>query len=457
MSTLPHGGLTGSQNIYNWLKNDGVQTIIHRKAHVFFVIICAYSVNNSFMTKKEYIDKLSNLIVNRVRFHAPVVYDGEIDFDILEIVGIDTSLPIFKIETPLDKMLAASFIKAQKEVNFNIISTRAPKISKSQRSQLKNFIYISEEELGLRLLTTINALNINYKSSTQFDKNIEEDYIKLNDEIINLNYREFYLEKKSSSDGVMYDIKEYLLNGKNYLLSLSNLTSEKKVTTFEINIILPRGYYYFKREGYAVKIVDLYSQDSAYFNFNCKNAKVTFSSISGIESSTHACINMKLNIALAAKEQKRFYFNYGENKYYFTHFRDAEEFFAISQKKMKEIFNFRVLSRDKAFDDKFNRVLPQKIWLKWLNFDTDYESEEEYLKMKESIAKKSPNGYQINESNKDIKQIQIYDGTSYKRIFIVPGESRYLLAGGAKYYNFNCVRPELFAKSSEIYLSFGAG
>ena len=56
------------------------------------------------MTKKEYIEKLKNLIVNRVKFHAPKLVDDRVDFDLLAVVGIDNNLPIFKFDKPLDKI-----------------------------------------------------------------------------------------------------------------------------------------------------------------------------------------------------------------------------------------------------------------------------------------------------------------------------------------------------------------
>ncbi len=408
------------------------------------------------MTKKEYVEKMANLIINRVRFHAPIVYDDNVDFEILEIIGIDPTLPIFKYEKPLDNVMADAFLQAQKEVSFNLITTSQPACKKSRLNSLKNFIYIREEELGYSLLSSINALNINYKSGCDFNKEIEEDYIKINDEIVNLNYQNYYLHKKASSNGVVYEIKEFLLNGKNFILNFTNLHEEKEIITFEINVVLPRGYYHFKRENNAIKITSLISGEVAYFNFQSKNAKFTFSTISGLESSTHACINMKINVSLNGKAQKRFYFNYGENKYCFSSPHDIDEFFDISQKKMCEIFDIKVLSRDKSFDEEFNRSLPQKIWLSWLKMSSDEENENRYIKLKNSIVKKIENGWQINEEFKGLKQVQIYGNSGYRRVFIVEGAERYILSGKTKYFNFTNVTNEIFQKNNEIYLSFGS-
>lgn len=407
------------------------------------------------MKKKEYIEKMANLIINRVRFHAPIVYDKEVDFEILEVIGIDTSLPIFKYDKSINAVMLDAFKRAQAEVNFNIIATNEPSVSEKKLKALKNFIYIREEELGYSLLASINALNINYKSNTEFDKEIEENYIKVNDEIVNLNYKNYYLHKKAISDGVVYEIREFLLNGRNFILNFSNGSNEKRIASFEINIVLPRGYYRFKRETNAIKIENLCSHDTAYFNFVSKNAKFSFSTISGVESSTHACLNMKMNISLNAKEQKRFYFNFGENKYCFTSPKDAERFFEISQEKMSEIFDIKVLTRNKQFDEEFNVYMPQKIWLSWLNLTIDEENEKNYLKTKNTIINKTENGLKINENFKGLKQVQIYLNSGYKRVFIVPGNERYILSGKTKYFNFNLLTKEVFEKNNEIYLSFG--
>ncbi len=407
------------------------------------------------MKKKEYIEKMANLIINRVRFHAPIVYDKEVDFEILEVIGIDTSLPIFKYDKSINAVMLDAFKRAQAEVNFNIIATNEPSVSEKKLKALKNFIYIREEELGYSLLASINALNINYKSNTEFDKEIEENYIKVNDEIVNLNYKNYYLHKKAISDGVVYEIREFLLNGRNFILNFSNGSNEKRIASFEINIVLPRGYYRFKRETNAIKIENLCSHDTAYFNFVSKNAKFSFSTISGVESSTHACLNMKMNISLNAKEQKRFYFNFGENKYCFTSPKDAEKFFEISQEKMSEIFDIKVLTRNKQFDEEFNVYMPQKIWLSWLNLTVDEENEKNYLKTKNTIINKTENGLKINENFKGLKQVQIYLNSGYKRVFIVPGNERYILSGKTKYFNFNLLTKEVFEKNNEIYLSFG--
>ena len=56
------------------------------------------------MKRKEYIQKMAMLIKNRVLFHAPIVFDDEVDFELLDAVGIDKNLPIFKFQKNMTKL-----------------------------------------------------------------------------------------------------------------------------------------------------------------------------------------------------------------------------------------------------------------------------------------------------------------------------------------------------------------
>ena len=73
------------------------------------------------MDKKEYIDALARLIKNRVLFHAPKHVDESADFELLDVVGIDKSLPVFKFSKPMTSVLFKAFEKAQKQVDFNLV------------------------------------------------------------------------------------------------------------------------------------------------------------------------------------------------------------------------------------------------------------------------------------------------------------------------------------------------
>ena len=62
------------------------------------------------MKKNEYIQKAKNAILNRVKFHAPVVYDDKIDKTILFVNGIDINKPIFKFNKALNGKLLKAFV-----------------------------------------------------------------------------------------------------------------------------------------------------------------------------------------------------------------------------------------------------------------------------------------------------------------------------------------------------------
>ena len=194
------------------------------------------------MNKKEYIDALARLIKNRVIFHAPVMYDDVVDFDLLDIVGINKNLPIFKFEKPLNKYLFRAFVKAQKTVKFNLVLTSENFIKKSWANRLENLCFLDESCSSYSLVSLVNKLNINYISHSAFVPNLNEQFIKVNGEIVNLSFCQFYLHKKAEANGVIYDIKEFILNGKNFILNFSNPHFEALKINLEINIPLPNGY-----------------------------------------------------------------------------------------------------------------------------------------------------------------------------------------------------------------------
>ena len=77
--------------------------------------------NNLFMKNRDYIEKAKNLILIRVRFHAPILFDDEVDERVLGEQGIDVNLPIFKFEKTLTKRLLNDFSLSQREENFNLV------------------------------------------------------------------------------------------------------------------------------------------------------------------------------------------------------------------------------------------------------------------------------------------------------------------------------------------------
>lgn len=405
------------------------------------------------MTKKEYILKLTNLIVNRVKFHSPRV-DGEIDYALLDAVGIDGSYPIFMFNRKLDKIYYKAFLEAKKQVDFNLILQNKPSISSKKINKMPKTYLLFKEEMGSLLSNSLDSLNINYLSHSDFKINLNGEYLNVNGEKISFDYLPYFYYKKIMNGGVISDIKSYILNGKNYCLSFTNTKDRNECVEFEFNLPLPRGYYFFKHKLNCVEIENLTNKEKAYFNYNFKGGQFSFSTISGIESCTFACINLKCKINLLSKETKKVYFNFGDQKYCLNTPKEMQFFFELSQKKMNEIFDLRVSTRDNTFDNDFNLYLPRKIWEKWQNFDVDEENENKYIKMKKEIIENQSNGVQISRKIKGLKEVKFYRNNGWKRVFVLHNNSTYLFAGKVKYFNFTLLTKEIFDKNNEIYLSF---
>lgn len=406
------------------------------------------------MDKNEYIKKLAMLIKNRVKFHAPKSIDEQVDFELLDAVGINKNLPIFVFKKKMTKVFVKAFILAQKEVDFNLILPSESSLKQTWLKRLKNVHFIDENSCGFSLNYCIEKLNINYLTHSSFSPRISKHYIKINEQEVSLDFTQFYLHKKQQCNGVIFDIKKFLLNGINISTTFLNPYNEVKSIYFEVNIPLPNGYYNFSKVKTGVKIKNLTSKDVSYFNYNCQ-ANLSFSCIDGLESSTRACVNLSAKITLHPHEQRRVYFNYGDNAYMFNSPKLVDQFFLLSQQKTFEKFPIKINSRDKAFDDRFNNILPNKIWLAWAGDTIDEASEIEYLKLKSSIITEKEKGYFINENFKGLKEVKIYQNGSFKRVFIVQSDSRYIFAEKTKFFNFTQIAKQFFDKNNEIYLSFG--
>ena len=406
------------------------------------------------MNKKEYLEKIENLIINKVKFNAPNVTTANIDFSLLDAIGIDVTLPIFIYQKPLDKLFFKAFLNAKKKITFNLILAKEPIVSNRKIKLLKNTYILLENEIGETLRHTLEALNINYLVHSDFVKIENKEYIKFNNNEINLDWQPYFFSKKIMQNGIAVQVKNFLLNGKNYILNLTNTNKQLTKADIEINIPLPRGYYFFKKCNNFIEITNLTNKQKAYFNYSFKNAQICFSNLNGIDSCTYACINVKCSISLLSLQTKKFYFNFGDSQYCFSSPNDMQNFFELSQSKMDEIFDIKITSHDKAFDRLFNFSLPYKIYSKWQNYDFDEKSENEWLKLRSQIIKKQENGEQINQDFKGLKEVKLYRNNRWKRVFIVHNNACYMFADKVKYFNYTLLTEEIFNKNNEIYLSF---
>lgn len=410
--------------------------------------------NNFFMNKKEYLEIIENLIINKIKYHAPNLANDNIDYELLDAIGIYTSLPLFLYKKPLDKLFFQAFLNVKKKVDFNLILTSAPLIIDKKVKLLKNTYVILENELGSNLNNTLEALNINYISHSDFCNKLEGEYLAFNGEKVEFEFVPYYYTKKLMKDGVIFKATNFLLNGKNYILNFTNTKNTTQKLTFEINIPLPRGYYFFKKGTDFIEIENLSNKQKAYFNYHFKNVSFYFSNMNGIDSCTFACIHVFGEITLLPKQNKKCYFNYGENKYCIYNPNDMQYFFEISQQKINQLFDVKVTTHDKLFDQTFNFSLPYKIWEMWQKNGVDEKSENEWLKMKSQIIKNTSKGLQINEEFKGLKEVKIYRNLAWKRVFIIHNNARYMFADKIKYFNYTLLTNEIFNKNNEIYLSF---
>ena len=94
--------------------------------------------NNYYMNKNEYLSKIKSLIINRVKYHAPNIISDNIDYALLDAVGIDINLPIFIYTKPLDRLFYRAFFEVKKSIEFNLILTSKPIINEKRLSQIKN-------------------------------------------------------------------------------------------------------------------------------------------------------------------------------------------------------------------------------------------------------------------------------------------------------------------------------
>ncbi len=406
------------------------------------------------MKKKEYIEKLTQLIFNKVKYHAPNLNNEDIDYQLLDVLSIDTSLPIFIFKKPLNSIFYNAFKRAKKQAIFNLILTAKPLVSKRKIEKLDHTFVMLVDEMGQSLYNNLDALNINYPSSSNFKIKYKKPFLAVNNKEIDLEFQPYFLSKKFQENGVVIDIKEFLCNGKNFLLSFSNVHKNCEKVKIELNLPLPRGYYFFEKQSNCIIIKNLTNSDKGYFNYFCKNAKFKFSNVDGLEFSSFACINFEVELLLMPKEQKKLYFNFGDKKYCLFNSLEMIEFFNLSQEKMFEIFDLKIKTKDSDFDYNFNRYLPEKIWENWQKNGHDEESEKNWLKIRNSIIKKNEKGELIQEDFKGLKEVYMYRNQRWKRIFILRNGERYMYADNTKYFNFFLLTKDIFKKNNEIYLSF---
>ena len=396
------------------------------------------------MKKRDYLFNMTNLILNRLRFHAPILYSTDIDFDSLTKLGIDPSLPVFKFEKEFSRALLKCFQRAKSVCDFNLIITEENKIA--------------QKKLGAIVLKNnpdINKLNINYKSNSGYHLKAEENYIEINGYRQNMCLHDFYLLSTGINDEIKYYIKEFVMCGESYYVEFINLSNAQKKITFTINIPLNRGYYYFQKKSSCIEITNLSNCDKTFFNFSCKQSKFVFSCIDGVENCTHACINVLCEVNLKPKQKKVFFFNYGDQKFILSNQGEMEMFMAEADRQINERFDLKIKSKDKNEQRLLNQTLPERIYLSWLKGKNDEKSEIEYAKLKQQYLIKNEKTYVFMGLN-NISSLQIFDGNNWKKINVIGGEGQgYIQLGTTKFFGKNYLTFKELKNNAECLINKG--
>lgn len=415
--------------------------------------------NNDVMTRKEYIERAKNLVLSRVRFHAPILFDGQIDEKVLSENGIDKNLPIFKFEKKLNRRLLKAFELAQMEEKFNLVICESSLSGHNIRCirQLKNMhnTTILSDYSSKRFLETINKLNINYASSSNFNVAYSDKFFSVNGVRINPSFQDFMLENEAVFDDVNVSYKEFVLNGQNVYVKFLNRSNCERKLTVEFNIPLEKGYYYFKKIAGAIDIENLMTKEHKFFNFLCGGAKFSFSNVDGLENSVFCCINVKCQLTLKAKQSKFIFFNFGDSKFCVKNRGEIEKLEELSLREVRKIFDVQVKTKNPKFDLFFNRTLPQKIWVNWLNGRVDQQLEEKYLSYRRLFVKGKEKISFVKFSEIGVKEIGIFNGEYYKRILFVQGEQKFLRVGRTYFYNIDNITKRTLESKDPVLLCFG--
>lgn len=409
------------------------------------------------MRNNDYIKKAKSVILNRVRFHAPVVYDDDIDKTVLFVNGIDISKPIFKFDKVLNKNLVKAFSLALKEEKFNILFSNksVEKVGERKLKKIPNAILYNQEQSSVSFIEMINKLNINYSSPSNYNIAFKDKFFKVNEIILNPSYKEFVLRQNLAVNEVWVEYSEFVLNGRNIFVNLKNKANVNKKIELELNIPLRKGYYFFKQLTKSVLVENLLTKEKKFLNFFARNCKFSFSNVDGLENSVFCCVNVRLTVNIEKKEEKIVFFNFGDEKFAFNNSNQIKSYKQIALKKCCEIFNVKVKTKETKFDNYFNNILPKKIWINWLNDETNLLLEEKYLNLKKLFIRGCNNFSFVPFREIGIKEIGLFNGEYYKKVEIVSSSEKFLKLGKTFFYNMNGISKESLKKSDPIMLSFG--
>ena len=400
------------------------------------------------MRKRVCIENVARVIVNRVRYHSPIVYDENIDQKLLEDFGIVSSLPVFKFEKTMTKPLMKAFALAKKYCNFNLVTT--------QRTKCPFALFLPTETANLALVQQINKLNINYKANSSYCPKFDLDFLKIGGKVLNLAFKDFCLDKHDNINGVLIRHRQFFASGECNIVELTNSNSKTEEIEIEYNKNLEVGNYCFKKENHSIKITNLFSKKVCFFNANINLNKVLFSCVDGLESSCYACVRFTEKIVLKPYQKKYIFINFGDKKFYVNKFDDMERLCESAKKRCYENFDFKVSTCDPSYDEKVNVLLPREIWLAWLDGKRDIEKEREYIEERQKIFSRSNSRICFNlEEHKTFREIDIFDGKVFRHIFVKNlSNENSLKIGSAVFQNLRAFSLDKVSPKTQICLHF---
>lgn len=349
---------------------------------------------------------MTNLILNRVNYHAPINYDGDIPYKEIIKKGIDLSLPVFIMKKPLIKALETAFKKAKNQKEFNLILT-----NKNRRLlKLKNCFCVEDVEK-----LSLEKLDVNYKTNSKYVLVEKGDYVKVGEKL-DFKHDDFCNIAKTTNNDVLILSKQFILNGENIIIELVNTKKENKVVEIEVNRELKKGCYSFSKNRNSLKIQNLFTNENLFFNFNFGKIKERFSCLDGVENCNFSRVNFQGKIQLKPFEKKVVFLNFGKDKIILSDRKEIEGFFQHSKTSLQKIFNVKIESENKFFERFFNEVLPCKIWNTWLKGERDLKSENEYLKIKENVILKKNRNMIFPKNKYNILKVFLFENNKFKKI-----------------------------------------
>ena len=410
---------------------------------------------NHFMIKKDIALKYKEFILNCVRFHAPICFSADINRTALFSHGINLDYPIFVYENAVDDNLMYAFKEALKEENFNLLVPIEILTNKQERklSKLKNLVLYSRNQ-EMAFLNMISKLNINYKAKTNYNIIYKEKFCKVNNAVLNPNYKEFCLRAEEKINSIDLIYREFLINGNNIYINFKNNTQKDEKVNISLNFPLKRGYYVFKRHNGYFTIDNLQNGEKLFFNYVSPNANVSYSMIDGLDNSCYSTIFLKLNFNLKAGGERVLFFNLSNKKSPLKTKGQFDKLFKLSMNKNMELFDLKVKTKNQKFDQYFNNTLPKKIWLKWLNFENDKTLIDKYMTYRSLFIKGKEKISFVPFKEIGLKELGIFNGEYYKKILISFGAEKFLQVGKTKFFNINNVTRFSLRKNEAINLSF---